>query len=161
MHQSVRHGIEVAVDGDVVVDVDARHEPAADDKRRRRQRLQLVALDRLEQRAPASINDDEPAVARLLAQAHEAVLYTFAARIATRTAASCLRSGFMADGLAGSDTSEGTGALAETACRPLGGLGAHRVRPGGRRAGTGAERALSERRCSRHQRHALTGLRDS
>src|ERR1700739_1037819 len=27
MHQPVRHGIEVAVDGDVVVDVDPRHEP--------------------------------------------------------------------------------------------------------------------------------------
>ena len=36
MHQPVRHGIEVAVDGDVIVDVDPRHEPLADDKRRRR-----------------------------------------------------------------------------------------------------------------------------
>ena len=36
MNQPVRHGIEVAVDGDVVVDVDPRHEPLADDKRRRR-----------------------------------------------------------------------------------------------------------------------------
>jgi hypothetical protein len=36
MHQPVRHGIEVAVDGDVVVDVDPRHKPLADDKRRRR-----------------------------------------------------------------------------------------------------------------------------
>jgi hypothetical protein len=42
-------------DADVVVDVDARHEPLADDEGRRRQRLALVALDRLEQRASAAL----------------------------------------------------------------------------------------------------------
>ena len=39
----------------MVVDVDARHEPAPDNKRRRRQRLELVALDRLEQRPSAAL----------------------------------------------------------------------------------------------------------
>jgi len=37
--------------------------------------------------------------------------------------------------------------------------GAHWVRPRGSRAGTDAERALSARRSSRHQRNALTGER--
>ena len=45
----------VAVDGDVIVDIDPRREPLADDKRLRRQRFELAALDRLEQRAPAAL----------------------------------------------------------------------------------------------------------
>jgi len=53
LQQPVRHRIEVAVDGDVVVDIDPRREPLADDKRLRRQRFELAALDRLEQRAPS------------------------------------------------------------------------------------------------------------
>src|SRR5437016_3866106 len=55
LYQPVRHRIEMAVDGDVVVDVDTGHEPLADDKRLRRQRFELAALDRLEQRAAAAL----------------------------------------------------------------------------------------------------------
>ena len=55
MHESVRHGIKMVVDCDMVVNVDARHEPAADDERCRRQRLELIALDRLEERASAAL----------------------------------------------------------------------------------------------------------
>jgi len=38
----------MAVDGDVVVDIDAGYAPLADDKRLGRQRFELAALDRLE-----------------------------------------------------------------------------------------------------------------
>ena len=34
MHQRMVLEVEVAVDGDVIVDVDLRHEPLADDARR-------------------------------------------------------------------------------------------------------------------------------
>src|SRR5260370_169411 len=55
----------------------------------------------------------------------------------------------------------GTDALAEMPCRALRRLGARRVRLRGGWTATGAERALSARRSSRHQRNALTGDPDS
>ena len=55
VHQRVRHRVEMAVDGEVVIDVDASDEPAADDEGCLRQRLQLGPLDRLEQRAAAAL----------------------------------------------------------------------------------------------------------
>ena len=53
----------------------------------------------------------------------------------------------------------GTDALAKMPCRALRRLGARRVRLRGGWTATGAERALSARRSSRHQRNALTGER--
>jgi hypothetical protein len=67
--------------------------------------------------------------------------------------------GVMADGFAGWGAWERTDALANTACRGLRRLGAWRVRLRGSWTGAGAERALSARRSSRHQRNALTGER--
>src|ERR1700726_3272490 len=55
----------------------------------------------------------------------------------------------------------GTDALAKMPCRALRRLGALRVRLRGGWTATGAERALSARRSSRHQRNALTGEPDS
>jgi len=63
--------------------------------------------------------------------------------------------------LIGSGAAEVTNALAEADGRALRHLGARWVRLGGGWTGTSAERAVSARRSSRHQRNALTGEPDS
>jgi hypothetical protein len=55
MHQPIRHRVIVIVDGDVVVDVDARGQPLADGERLGWQWLQCRSLDRFEQRPPAAL----------------------------------------------------------------------------------------------------------
>ena len=53
--QTIRHRVIVIVDGDVVVDVDARGQPLADGERLGWQWLQRRSFDRLEQRPPAAL----------------------------------------------------------------------------------------------------------